>query len=91
MTADDAKRVTEIVGWGGPIEVGDVVYLCSGSPGMTVVAVVEEGFECVWFDKAKPRRMVFPQTSLTKQPTSADGKKVGVLVIGSLGPDDKAN
>ncbi len=87
MDDDVAARAVTMLGWDTPIVPGDVVYLKSGSPGMTVCTVKDCIVECIWFDKARDRAKDFPEVMLTKQPISADGKARGVLILGELSPE----
>ena len=57
------------------IKLGDVVYLKSGSPAMTVTEELnEEESEmlCQWFDKSHPESGVFNMFSLTKNKPSVN-------------------
>jgi uncharacterized protein YodC (DUF2158 family) len=48
-------------------EPGDVVYLKSGNLAMTVVAVDEDGVECVWIgEEGEFFRETIPSVALTK-------------------------
>ena len=87
MDHDVAARAATMLGWDTPVRPGDVVYLKSGSPGMTVRAVKDDKVECIWFDKARVRTDDFPEVTLTKQPISADGKTRGVIIFGDLSPE----
>jgi uncharacterized protein YodC (DUF2158 family) len=52
------------------IEVGDIVYLKSGSPAMTVYLIDDNYINCVWFDKGQdrvPKYTGFVPKSLTKE------------------------
>jgi len=52
------------------LKIGDVVVLKSGGPEMTINTIGETEYEdfdsawCVWFDKNKQVKGVFPMTSL---------------------------
>ncbi len=51
------------------IEVGDVVFLASGGPAMTVARIGEERIECVWFRPTHdlPIAEMFRPVLLTKE------------------------
>jgi uncharacterized protein YodC (DUF2158 family) len=72
-----------------PLCVGDVVYLNSGGPGMTIRVINQLSAECEWFDKTERLRSHgFELTMLTRVRPRPDGKGVGVLVLGEFKPDD---
>jgi uncharacterized protein YodC (DUF2158 family) len=50
-----------------PLKTGEVVYLASGGPGMTVEKVSDDNHTvtCFWFDGAKRVRTEIPDLSLT--------------------------
>jgi uncharacterized protein YodC (DUF2158 family) len=81
-----AAQAATLLGWNSPIEIGDVVYLKSGSVAMTALSIDAGTVQCCWFDKAKSRREDFPEFALTKQSTSPDGRTRGVVIIGDLTP-----
>lgn len=55
------------------IKAGDIVYLKSGGPKMTVVStyVDDSMAECAWFDQNKAEGASFPMEALTKKDPSA--------------------
>jgi len=50
-------------------QIGDVVYLKSGSPAMTVNKIIEErgNIECTWFIDNKLEKNIFVSETLTKE------------------------
>jgi uncharacterized protein YodC (DUF2158 family) len=48
------------------IKPGDVVYLKSGSPPLTVYGVTAQGCSIAWFDESIPRNVFFTPVALTK-------------------------
>lgn len=62
-----------------PIKAGDVVFLKSGSPPLTVETVVDEEGTCAdiaWFDGAKLATYCIATTALTRNPTCDNSLKV---------------
>lgn len=51
------------------LKVGDVVYLKSGGPAMTVhrIIVDRDNAECAWFQDDELKDYIFTQDSLTKE------------------------
>ena len=87
MDHDVAARAAAMLGWDTPLRRGDVVYLKSGNPAMTVRATEDGNVKCVWFGKARLRTGEFHEDELTKQPISPDGKARGVIILGELSPE----
>lgn len=50
-------------------KIGDVVYLKSGGPAMTVNRIIEErdNIECVWFVKNEQKAFIFNAETLNPQ------------------------
>lgn len=51
MTPDEPTDTVSTVPPPAPIAIGDVVYLKSGSPPMTVTKLDERGAALIWFDE----------------------------------------
>ncbi|ENV98320.1 DUF2158 domain-containing protein [Acinetobacter bereziniae] len=57
----------------GKFNIGDVVYLKSGSPAMTINRLIEErgNVECVWFVENEQKQFIFNEdTLIPKDPKS---------------------
>jgi uncharacterized protein YodC (DUF2158 family) len=62
------------------IEVGDVVYLKSGGPRMTVDRSKGQSMlVCAWFDGTEAKGATFAATSLEKVEPATDAEPVGVF------------
>ena len=84
----NGAALTDPLGWDEPIEVGDIVYLKSGSPAMSVESIEGELAVCIWFDKKKLRSRSFRIGNLGKQPVGVDGKARGILILDESSPFD---
>lgn len=49
-----------------PFKAGDVVFLNSGGPDMTIESVSPDGAMCVWFDSKRQRERLFAVAMLQR-------------------------
>lgn len=56
---------------------GDIVWLKSGSPKMTVDSVNVGGCVCIWFDGKEAKKYVFDVESLTKEEKTTPPEPTG--------------
>jgi len=90
VTNSVEKYVRKTLRLDEPLAVGDVVYLNSGGPGMTVEVVQKTRANCIWFDKSgRMRSHNFGLAMLTRIRSRSDGKSAGIILIGDL-KDDQA-
>jgi uncharacterized protein YodC (DUF2158 family) len=50
-----------------PLQIGEIVYLNSGSPAMTVTIMVFDGVRVSWMDGRQNRSARFPSVALTRK------------------------